>query len=94
MAVTVFAQAIGTTPVEVPMPEEGDTYMVNVWVHNHEHGASKSIYIGPANVTASTGMHVPATETVGPIPIPAGETIHLISDQAGGVACRVLMIGA
>lgn len=35
----------------------------HVCIHNHEHSASKEIYIGNASVTTSTGIHAVATQT-------------------------------
>ena len=52
-----------------------------VTVHNQEHAESKFIYLGGANVTALTGMHVDPEQTVSLILNP-GEALYALGSHA------------
>ena len=71
----------------------GDTVTADgmtLWIHNHDHQASHEIYLGDATVSSSTGFHLDATLTIGPIGLAPGEVIYATSSEQDGVALRIL----
>jgi hypothetical protein len=60
---------------------------MRVLVHNHEHANNHDVYIGGSAVTASTGLHVPETETV-EVFIAAGDLLWACANTSN-VECRV-----
>lgn len=62
---------------------------MNVWLHNHDHQQTHDIYIGDASVSASTGMHIVSSGTIGPVGLAPGEVIYAISSEQNGVPLQV-----
>lgn len=83
------AFSVATTPVALTIGDSITADGMVLWIHNHDHQNKHEIYLGDANVTASTGFGVGGEETLGPIGLAPGETVYAISEQAGGVPVRV-----
>lgn len=67
-----------------------DSMSQDVCVHNHEHSANSTIYVGGADVTIANGLHTRAGET-GSLTVQPGDELYAISDT-GGVEIHVLRI--
>jgi hypothetical protein len=62
----------------------------HVCVHNHEHAASKEIFIGGADVTVANGMHAVATAT-GVVQLMPGDELYAITAETG-LNLRILVV--
>jgi hypothetical protein len=62
----------------------------HVCVHNHEHSASKEIFIGNSEVTVANGMHAVATQT-GQIQLLPGDELFAISNETSA-NLRILVV--
>jgi hypothetical protein len=58
-----------------------DTMSQLVRVHDHEHAANSTIFIGGADLTLSNGLHLKSLETAD-IEIGPGDELYAISDTA------------
>lgn len=56
----------------------------HVCIHNHEHAASKEIFIGDSTVTSSTGIHAVATQT-SMISLPPGTDLWAVTPETSAV---------
>jgi SAM-dependent MidA family methyltransferase len=65
------------------------TSVQKVRVHNHEHNQNHDIFLGNADVTATNGMHLVATETTEMQLLP-GDDLYAIATQNCNL--RVLVI--
>ena len=52
----------------------------HVCIHNHEHAASKEIFIGNAGVTINNGIHAVATQT-SMITIEPGDELYAVTSE-------------
>ena len=62
-----------------------------VCIHNHEHAASKEIFLGDANVTVANGMHAVATQT-SVIMLQPNDALWAITDNANGANLRIMVV--
>lgn len=62
-----------------------------VCIHNHEHAASKEIYLGNSEVTVENGMHAVATQT-SIITLPPGDSLWAITAESGGANLRIMVV--
>jgi hypothetical protein len=62
----------------------------HVCIHNHEHAASKEIFIGGADVTVTNGMHAVATAT-GNVMLLPGDELYAVTSQTG-INLRILVV--
>ena len=61
-----------------------------VWIHEADHSASTELYIGNSSVTASTGLHLHAAETIN-ITVNPNDGVYAISGQ-GAPTVHVLRV--
>ena len=61
-----------------------------VYIHDDEHSQSRKLFIGNAEVSASTGLHVQSTETK-VVNVPPNDGIWAISD-GGNVNVHVMRV--
>lgn len=73
---------VTTSASPIVIPETDITTGHTVWLHNHEHQSKYQIFIGGPSVSASTGMHIAETQTIGPITLSRGEQLYAIGTQA------------
>jgi hypothetical protein len=66
------------------------TSVQHVCVHNHEHAASKEIFVGGSDVTVDNGMHAVATAT-GVVQLLPGDELYAITAQTG-LNLRILVV--
>jgi hypothetical protein len=66
------------------------TSVQHVCVHNHEHAASKEIFVGGSDVTVDNGMHAVATAT-GVVQLLPGDELYAITSQTG-MNLRILVV--
>ena len=62
----------------------------HVCIHNHEHAASKEIFVGGADVTVANGMHAVATAT-GVVQLLPGDELYAITAETG-LNLRILVV--
>jgi hypothetical protein len=66
------------------------TSVQHVCIHNHEHAASKEIFVGGSDVTVDNGMHAVATAT-GVVQLLPGDELYAITAQTG-LNLRILVV--
>lgn len=76
MAITTTNFSIGTAAVLIVPRDDNSQQVV---LHNHEHQNNHEIFIGNSSVTTTTGMHVPATETI-QLTIAPGDELYACAD--------------
>jgi hypothetical protein len=81
-----FTLGSGVATLIVP----SDTMSQLVRVHDHEHAQNSSIYVGAADVTLTTGLHIKSLETM-ELTLGPSDSLYAISDTAG-VEVHVLRI--
>jgi hypothetical protein len=94
MAVKAFSQTVTTTRAAITIADTDSTQGRSVWLYGEYHGSSNKCAIGGDDVTMSNGLHIYGGEKVGPINLGLGETLYVVSDAAGGIEMRVLVVGA
>jgi hypothetical protein len=62
----------------------------HVCIHNHDHAASKEIFVGGPDVTVANGMHAVATAT-GQVQLMPGDELYAITSQTG-LNLRILVV--
>ena len=67
-----------------------DTMSQTVCIHNHEHSANSTIYVGGSDLTLSNGIHTSSTQT-STIEIGPSDELYAISDT-GDVEIHVLRV--
>lgn len=55
-----------------------------VWIHEADHSESTALYIGNSSVTASTGLHLHAADTIN-ITVNPNDGVYAISGQGAPV---------
>ena len=83
MALISGQVAVSTSAVLVHRAD-GDGARVSV--HNDGGGAGHPVYLGPAGVTVSTGLHLAATEGHEHLRLEAGEALYAIASNAVSVS--------
>lgn len=94
MEITSYALTVTTTRQAITPTDLADEYGTTVWLYVIPHGASHKVAVGGATVTVANGVHLASGEKFGPVRIPVGESLHIISDHAAGVDVRVLAMGS
>jgi hypothetical protein len=94
MEITCKSLTVTTTRQAITATDQTDEYGTTVWLYGEFHGSSNKVAIGGSDVTVSNGIHIYGAEKFGPIRIPKGETLWVISDSAGGLDLRVLSMGS
>lgn len=93
MAVKAFAISVTTTRVAVTISDTDSTQGRTVWLYSENHGSSNKIAVGGDDVTIANGLHLYGGEKIGPLDLALDETLYVVSDAAGGLDLRVLVIG-
>lgn len=79
---------VGTaTAIEIVAP---DVEAQEAWIHDHQHSQSTELFIGNAQVTASTGLHLQSTETEKFL-IPPNDALYAIS-TGGDINVHVMRV--
>lgn len=94
MEITSQSLTVTTTRRSITATDQTDEYGTTVWLYGEWHGSSHKVAIGGADVTLANGIHIYAGEKFGPLRIPKGETLWVVSDVALGVDLRVLSMGS
>jgi hypothetical protein len=94
MDITSYSLTVTTTRQAITPADLTDDFGTTVWLYGEFHGSSNKVAIGGANVTMSNGIHIYGGEKFGPVRIPKGESLYVISDSAGGLDLRVLAMGS
>jgi hypothetical protein len=76
MAYIAQHYAVGTAAIMVVPADDNPQQVV---LHNHEHANNHEIYLGPAGVTAATGLHLIHSETL-QLTVAAGDELYAIAD--------------
>jgi hypothetical protein len=93
MAVKAFSQTVTTTRAAVTISDTDSTQGRTVWLYGEFHGSSNKVAVGGDDVTMANGVHIYGGEKFGPLDLGLGETLYVVSDAAGGIDLRVLVIG-
>jgi hypothetical protein len=94
MDITGKSLTVTTTRQAITATDQTDEFGTTVWLYGEFHGSSNKVAIGGSDVTMSNGIHIYGGEKFGPLRIPKGETLYVISDSAGGLDLRVLAMGS
>lgn len=94
MEITSESLTVTTTRQAITAIDQTDEYGTTVWLYGEYHGSSNKVAIGGADVTMSNGIHIYGGEKFGPLRIPKGETLWVISDSVTGLDLRVLAMGS
>jgi hypothetical protein len=94
MDITSYSLNVTTTRQAITPEDLTDEFGTTVWLYGEYHGSSNKVGVGGADVTMSNGIHIYGGEKFGPVRIPRGESLHVISDSAGGLDLRVLAMGS
>jgi hypothetical protein len=94
MEITSEALTVTTTRQAITATDQTDEFGTTVWLYCEFHGSSNKIAVGGADVTMDNGIHIYGAEKFGPIRIPKGETLWVISDDETGLDLRVLAMGS
>ncbi len=79
---------VGTaTAIQIVAP---DVEEQEAWIHDDEHSQSNKLYIGNAQVSPTTGLHVGSDETV-KLNIPPNDAVYAIS-TGGDVQVHVMRV--
>jgi hypothetical protein len=81
MAIITRQYSLGTATVLI-VPRDDNPQVA--LLHNHEHNNNHEIFVGASTVTTTTGIHIPATETL-QVTIPAGDELYACADGANRV---------
>lgn len=94
MEITAYSLNVTTTRRAITPTDLTDEFGTTVWLYGEFHGSSHKVAIGGADVTLANGIHIYGGEKFGPIRIPRGESLYVISDSADGLDLRVLAMGS
>jgi hypothetical protein len=94
MEITAYALTVTTTRQAITPADLTDEFGTTVWLYGEFHGSSNKVAIGGNDVTMAKGIHIYGGEKFGPVRIPRGESLYVISDSAGGLDVRVLAMGS
>lgn len=94
MEITAYSLTVTTTRQAITPTDLTDEFGTTVWLYGEYHGSSNKVAIGGADVTLDNGIHIYGGEKFGPIRIPRGESLYVISNSAGGLDLRVLAMGS
>lgn len=94
MAIRTQSLLVTTTRQQITIADTDSMAGQRVWIYGEFHGSSNKIAIGGTDVTIANGIHVYGGEKFGPIEMASGETLHVISDSAGGLDVRVMTQGS
>lgn len=92
MTVRTYRYSVGTSATLLGVFDDDVNNGLTLWVHAEEGG--HNVWLGDAQVTASTGYNLDKGVAVGPIGLGKGETLYAISDKAAGVDVRIMATGA
>lgn len=94
MEITGYSLNVTTTRQAITPTDLTDEFGTTVWLYGEYHGSSNKCAIGGADVTMANGIHIYGAEKFGPIRIPRGESLYVISDSETGLDLRVLAMGS
>lgn len=94
MEITSESLTVTTTRQAITATDQSDEYGTTVWLYLEAHGSSNKVAVGGSDVTIANGIHIYGAEKFGPIRIPKGETLWVVSDSATGLDLRVLAMGS
>lgn len=94
MEITSQALTVTTTRQAITATDQTDEFGTTVWLYLEAHGSSHKVAVGGADVTIANGIHIYGAEKFGPLRIPKGETLWVISDSETGLDLRVLAMGS
>jgi len=87
-----YKYAVGTSPTLLGVFDSDVNNGLTIWLHAEAGG--HNVYIGDAEVSASTGYDLQKGVAVGPLGLGKGEALYAVSNKAEGVDVRILAIGA
>jgi hypothetical protein len=93
MEITAYSLNVTTTRQAITPTNLTDEFGTTVWLYVSP-GGSHRVALGGADVTIANGLLVDGGEKFGPVRIPRGESLYVITDHAPGVGLRVLAMGS
>ena len=85
--------SVTTTRQAIAPPVEDSEYGYTVWLYAEFHGSSNGVAFGGADVTYANGVHIYKGEKFGPVWVPVGDAIHVITESETPLELRALLIG-
>jgi hypothetical protein len=91
MAIKVKSTAVSTTAVAITLADTDITSKGFVVIRNQ---GTNTVYLGPSNVTAATGLPLAANATLGPIEIKNNESLFAICAATESATVKTLQTQA
>ena len=91
MAIKVKSTAVSTTAVAITLADTDITSKGFVVIRN---SGTNTVYLGPSNVTAATGLPLAANATLGPIELKNNEVLYAICAAAESATVKTMQTQA